>query len=83
MATPGWCGCSAPASNRPAEMTAGRTWGRWATRSATRRRSIHGTTAFDPRDYGYRKLSDLVEAIGLFEIKRRNLIVLVRDKRST
>ncbi len=28
---------------------------------------------FDPRNYGYRKLSDLVEASGLFEIEKRKL----------
>lgn len=39
---------------------------------------IANQASFDPRNYGYRKLSDLVEATGLFEVKRRNQIVLVR-----
>ncbi len=36
---------------------------------------------FDPRNYGYQKLSELVEAIGLFEIKRDGKIVILRDAR--
>lgn len=36
---------------------------------------------FDPRSYGYAKLSGLVEAIGLFEIDRREKGIFVRDKR--
>lgn len=36
---------------------------------------------FDPRNYGFSKLSDLIEAIGLFEIERRENRVFVRDKR--
>ena len=35
--------CAMPWTQRTATM-AGRTWGRWATRSATRRRSTHATT---------------------------------------
>jgi uncharacterized LabA/DUF88 family protein len=44
---------------------------------------IGNQASFDPRNYGYRKLSDLVEATGLFEIKRQNLMVMVRDNRKT
>jgi len=44
---------------------------------------IGNQASFDPRNYGYRKLSDLVEATGLFEVKRQDLIVLIRDKRKT
>ena len=40
---------------------------------------------FDPRNYGYRKLSELVDAIGLFEIDPRGdgaaRTMYVRDKR--
>jgi len=36
---------------------------------------------FDPRNYGYQKFSELVEAIGLFEIKRVGTTVIVRDAR--
>lgn len=42
---------------------------------------IGNQASFDPRNYGYRKLSDLVEATELFEVKRRNQAVLVRDRR--
>jgi uncharacterized protein (TIGR00288 family) len=41
---------------------------------------VGNQASFDPRNYGYRKLSDLIEAIGLFEVKRQNQAVLVRDK---
>lgn len=43
---------------------------------------IANQASLDPRNYGYRKLSDLIEAIGLFEVKRQNQIVLIRDKRA-
>lgn len=42
---------------------------------------------FDPRNYGYRKLGELVEAVGLFEIEERSTgqghaaAIYVRDKR--
>jgi uncharacterized LabA/DUF88 family protein len=36
---------------------------------------------FDPRSYGYSKLSDLVRATELFEIDKRDKAVLVRDGR--
>ena len=42
---------------------------------------IRNQASFDPRNHGYRKLSDLVEATELFEVKRDNLAVLVRNKR--
>jgi uncharacterized LabA/DUF88 family protein len=44
---------------------------------------VGNQASFDPRNYGYRKLSDLIEATELFEVKRQNQIVLVRDKRKT
>lgn len=44
---------------------------------------IGNQASFDPRNYGYRKLSDLIDATELFEVKRQNQIVLVRDKRRT
>lgn len=43
---------------------------------------IGNQASLDPRNYGYRKLSDLIDAIGLFELRRENQIVLVRDKRT-
>ena len=42
---------------------------------------IANQASFDPRNYGYRKLSDLIEATELFEVKRQNKVVLIRDKR--
>lgn len=44
---------------------------------------IANQASFDPRNYGYRKLSDLIEATGLFEVRRRNQVVFVRDKRKS
>ncbi|MBP2216017.1 NYN domain-containing protein [Arthrobacter sp. CAN_C5] len=43
---------------------------------------ISNQASLDPRNHGYRKLSDLIDAIGLFELKRENQRVLVRDKRT-
>lgn len=37
-------------------------------------------TDFDPRTYGYKKLSDLVSAIELFEVVRNNMRILIREK---
>lgn len=42
---------------------------------------IRNQASFDSLNYGYRKLSDLIEATGLFEVTRRGLSVFVRDKR--
>ncbi|MCU0265619.1 MAG: NYN domain-containing protein [Actinomycetia bacterium] len=42
---------------------------------------IANQASFDPRNYGYRKLSDLVEATELFDVKRQGQIVLIRDSR--
>jgi uncharacterized LabA/DUF88 family protein len=41
---------------------------------------IANQTSFDPRNYGYAKLSGLFEAIDLFEIQRKNRAVYVRSK---
>lgn len=39
--------------------------------------------SFDPRNYGYRYLGDLIEASGLFDLERRgNNVVMLRDKRA-
>jgi len=42
---------------------------------------IGNQASFDPRNYGYRKLLDLIEATQLFEIDRRGSQVVLRDKR--
>jgi uncharacterized protein (TIGR00288 family) len=44
---------------------------------------IGNQASFDSRNYGYGKLSDLVAATDLFEVKRENQLVKVRDKRRT
>ena len=44
---------------------------------------IGNQAAFVSRNYGYRKLSDLIEATELFELRRQNQIVLIRDNRRT
>jgi uncharacterized protein (TIGR00288 family) len=42
---------------------------------------IANQASFDPRNYGYAKLSTLFEAVDLFDIERRNNLVYVKDKR--
>ncbi len=39
---------------------------------------ITNRASFDPRNYGYAKLSGLIEAVGLFEVRRDGLKVSVR-----
>jgi uncharacterized LabA/DUF88 family protein len=41
---------------------------------------IANQTSFDPRNYGYEKLSGLFEAIDLFETQRRDKVVFVRSR---
>lgn len=36
--------------------------------------------SFDSRNYGYRKLSDLIDAIGLFEVRRQGQVIEVRNR---
>ena len=43
---------------------------------------IANQASLDPRNYGYRKLSDLVEATGLFDTRRDGLVVHVRRRTS-
>jgi len=42
---------------------------------------IGNQASFDPRNYGYRKLIDLIEATQLFDVDRRGNQLLLRDKR--
>lgn len=42
---------------------------------------IANQASLDPRNYGFRNLSDLIEAIGLFDVERQNKVILIRDKR--
>ena len=53
----------------------------WARLSAVGSH-ISKQASFDSRNYGYAKLKDLYQVIGLFEIQTREKIVSVRDKRS-
>jgi uncharacterized LabA/DUF88 family protein len=41
---------------------------------------VGNQASFDPRNYGYAKLSGLFDAIDLFETRRRNMAVYVRSK---
>jgi uncharacterized protein (TIGR00288 family) len=41
---------------------------------------ISNQASFDPRNYGYAKLSGLFEAIDLFETQRKNKIIFVRSR---
>jgi uncharacterized LabA/DUF88 family protein len=42
---------------------------------------IGNQASFDPRNYGYRKLLDLIEATQLFELDRRGSQFVLRDRR--
>lgn len=44
------------------------------------RNQIDNQASFDPRNYGLRKFSDLIDAFGLFELRRDGLTVWVREK---
>jgi len=52
----------------------------WANLGAVGKQ-VRNQASFDPRNYGYAKLVTLIEAIGLFETRRRGQVVEVRDKR--
>jgi uncharacterized LabA/DUF88 family protein len=43
---------------------------------------ISKQTSFDSRNYGYAKLSDLIKAIDLFEVRQKEKSLYVRDKKS-
>ncbi|MCP5277667.1 MAG: NYN domain-containing protein [Thiobacillus sp.] len=44
---------------------------------------ISKQASFDARNYGYARLKDLFQAIGLFEMRTRDKSIYVRDKRQT
>ncbi len=61
----------------------------WAFLAEVGGNLIKRSPDFDPRNYGYKKLGELVEATGLFEIDKRSqsgvgksVLFYVRDKRS-
>src|SRR3546814_3202555 len=43
---------------------------------------ISNQGSFDSRNYGYRKLSDLIEATGLFEVRKNGQLLSVRAKKA-
>lgn len=43
-------------------------------------KQIANQASFDPRNYGYRKLSDLIKAIGLFEVRQDGQVIWIRDR---
>jgi len=57
----------------------------WANLAAVGNRIAKQAPDFDSRNYGYVKLSDLIIAIGLFDVRKRGgkgaKVVEVRDKR--
>lgn len=53
----------------------------WASLGAVGQH-ISKQASFDSRNYGYAKLKDLYQVIGLFEVKSKDKGVFVRDKRS-
>lgn len=60
----------------------------WAALAAIGSYIAKKSPQFDPRNYGYSKLSDLVKAIGLFELNERgkpnspSKVIYIKDKRS-
>ena len=54
----------------------------WANLGAVGKQ-VRNQASFDSRNYGYAKLVQLVEAIGLFETRREGQVVKVRDTRKT
>lgn len=52
----------------------------WSNLSAVRTQ-IDNQAPFDPRNHGFKKFSDLIDAIGLFDTERRGQNLFVRDKR--
>ena len=61
----------------------------WAPLSAVGNNIAKQSPDFDPRNYGYKKLSELSDAIGLFEMDERSLndghgkVIYIRDRRKT
>ena len=53
----------------------------WATLSAVGANIMKQAPEFDPRNYGFKKLSELATAVGLFKVKRESGTVLIQDSR--
>ena len=54
----------------------------WSNLGAVRTQ-VDNQAPFDPRNHGFRKFSDLVDAMGLFDSERRGQTIYVRDKRQS
>lgn len=54
----------------------------WANLGAVGKQ-VRNQASFDSRNYGYGKLVQLIEAIGLFETRREGQVVWARDKRKS
>jgi len=54
----------------------------WANLGPVGANIIKQAPDFDPRNYGYKKLSDLVTAIDLFKTERKQKAVFIKDDRS-
>lgn len=57
--------------------------GDWANLGAVGSYLSKALPDFDPRNYGYQKLTEMIEAIGLFEIKRDDKGVMIKDARKS
>lgn len=54
----------------------------WAHLSEVRNNIVKQAVDFDPRNWGYAKWGDLVEAIGLFDVRRDGATFLISDPKS-
>ncbi len=52
----------------------------WANLGAVGSGIVKNAPEFDPRNYGYAKLSDLIKAIELFEIEKQQTHLILRNK---
>ncbi len=55
----------------------------WANLGAVGEHIANQEPDFDPRNYGYKKLSELARGIGLFEVQRHSRNILIRDRRAS
>jgi uncharacterized LabA/DUF88 family protein len=53
----------------------------WANLGPVGANIIKQAPDFDPRNYGYKKLSDLVKAIDFFKTERKQKVVFIKDER--
>ncbi len=54
----------------------------WAHLGAVGQSIVNQAPDFDPRNYGFKKLSEVVKAVGLFEVKSKLKQIVVRDRRN-